>query len=101
VAIASKSTGSASAAVAPVGWVGGTKIDKDVSQTGQIQHLRIEFENESQMVLLSRRNGGGNARQSGHKQFVICPQLKSVTFTEMAKMPNSCMCSQQSRSNME
>ncbi len=47
------------------------------------------------MALLSQRNGSGYARQSGHKQLVICPRLKSVTFTKMAKMPDCCMCSQQ------
>jgi hypothetical protein len=33
------------------GWTG-QKIGNDVFQTGQIQHLHIEFTNESQMALL-------------------------------------------------
>ncbi len=64
--------------------MGGTKNWQHVFHTRQIQHLHIEFGNESQMVLLLRRNGGRNA-----------PQLKSMTFTKMAKMPDCCMCSQQ------
>jgi hypothetical protein len=57
--------------------------------------LHIEFANETQRALLSRQNRGGKARQSGHKQFVVCPQLKGATFTKMANMPDCCMCSQQ------
>jgi hypothetical protein len=97
-----KSTGTTSAVSATVpngsggggGWAG-QKIGNDVFQTGQIQHLHIEFRDESQMALLSQRNGGRRARQNSHKRFVICPQLKSVTFTKMVKMPDCCMCCQQ------
>jgi hypothetical protein len=92
--MALKSSGSASAVVATVPDGGARqKIGNNVFQTGQIQHLHIEFRDESQMALLLWRNGGRNARQGGHKQFVICPQLKCVT--KMAKMPDRCMCSQQ------
>jgi hypothetical protein len=55
----------------------------------------LEFRDEGQMVLLSRRNWGRNKRQSGNDHFEICPQLKSATFTKMVKMPDCCMCSQQ------
>jgi hypothetical protein len=85
------------AAPAPVGggvWVE-QKIGNGIFQTRQIQHLHIEFRNESQMALLWRQNGGGNSRQGSHKQFVVCPQLKGATCTNMAKMPDCCMCSQQ------
>jgi hypothetical protein len=76
------------------GWAG-QKIDDDIFQTGQIQHLHIEFKNESQMALLSRRNGGRNTRQCVHKQFVVCPQLKNMTFTKIGKMSDCCVRSQQ------
>jgi hypothetical protein len=33
------------------------KISNDIFQTGQIQHLQIEFGNESQMVHLPWQNG--------------------------------------------
>jgi hypothetical protein len=61
------------------------KIGNNIIQTGQIQHLHIAFRDESQMALLLRQNGGRNATHGGHKRFVICPQLKSVTFTKKAK----------------
>jgi hypothetical protein len=70
----------------------GQKINNNIFQTGQVQHLHIEFRDESQMALLSWRNGGRNARQGGHKRFVICPQLKSATLKKMAEMPDCCMC---------
>ncbi len=76
------------------GWAG-QKIGNDVFPTGQIKHLQIEFRDESQMALQWQQKGGRNARQSSHKQFVICPQLESATFTKMAKMPDCCMCNQQ------
>jgi hypothetical protein len=47
------------------------------------------------MLLLSQQNEGKNARQGIHKRFVVHPQLKGVTFTKIAKMPDCCMCSQQ------
>ncbi len=75
--------------------MGGKKISNDIFQNGQTQNLHNEFGNESQMGLLSRRNGGRNTRQSGHKWFVVSSQLKGATFTKMAKMPDCCMCSQQ------
>jgi hypothetical protein len=57
--MASKSTGSAAVVAATVpddsggggGWVG-QKIGNNIFQTGQIQHLDIEFGHESQMALL-------------------------------------------------
>jgi hypothetical protein len=60
VAIASKSTGSAFAAAATIqdcsggggGGQAGQKIGNNSFQMGQIQHLHVEFGNESQMVLL-------------------------------------------------
>jgi hypothetical protein len=39
--------------------------------------------------------GDGNAWQSSHERFVVCPQLKSTIFTKLARMPDCCMCSQQ------
>jgi hypothetical protein len=102
VAMASKSTGTASIAVATVadgssgggGWAG-PKIGNDVFRTEQIQYLHIELGDESQMALLLWQNGGRTVRQSSHKRFVICPQLEGATFAKMAKMPDCCLCSQQ------
>ncbi len=48
------------------GWAG-QKISNNIFQTGQLQHLYIEFRNESQMALLPRGNGGRNTRQCSHE----------------------------------
>jgi hypothetical protein len=103
--MATKSTGSTSAAAAMVpdgssgGWVR-QKIDNDVFQTRQIhvfhfriQCLNIEFGNESQMVLLLR-NGGGNARQRSHKQFAGLFTIERLDLHKNGKMPDCCMFSQ-------
>jgi hypothetical protein len=89
--MASKSTGSAAAVVVTVpdgfgGGGGGQKIGKNIFQTGQIQHLHMEFRKPSGATVVAK-NGGRNARQGRQKRFVICPQMKSTTFTKMAKMP--------------
>jgi hypothetical protein len=99
VAMALKSTGSGSAAAVTV-------LDGSVRGVGETENSQwlfsdradttsaLEFRDEGQMALLSSRNGGRNTRQSGNDHFEICPQLKSATFTKMAKMPDCCMCSQ-------
>jgi hypothetical protein len=74
--------------------VGGTKNQQQHFSNRAEQHLHIEFINESQMALLPWQNWGRNTRQCSHKWFVVCPHLKSMTFTEMATMPDCCMCSQ-------
>jgi hypothetical protein len=104
-AMASKSTESASTTVAtePDGsceGVGRTKSAVTFLRPGRCNICTLnseKFRDESQMALLSRRNRGRNARQSGHKGFLVChnSQLKSAAFTKMAKMPDRCMCSQQ------
>jgi hypothetical protein len=71
------------------------KINDNIFQTGLIQYLHLEFRNKSQMVLLPQRNRCRNTRQCSHERFVVCSQLKGMTFTEMAKMSDCCMCSQQ------
>jgi hypothetical protein len=38
---------------------------------------------------------GRNTRQCNHERFVVCAQLKSMTFIEMGKMSDCCVCSQQ------
>jgi hypothetical protein len=106
VAMASKSAGSTSAASATVPdgsrWAG-RKINNNVFQTGQVQHLHIEFRDESQMALLSWRNGGRNARQGGHKRFVIYPQLKSAPSKKRQKclIAACARAAKNSRSNVE
>jgi hypothetical protein len=79
------------------------KINNNVFQTGQVQHLHIEFRDESQMALLSWRNGGRNARQGGHKRFMICPQLKSATLKKWRKclIAACARVANNSRSNVE
>jgi hypothetical protein len=62
-AMASKSTGSTAVVVAIVsdgsgGEDGQDKNRQEHFQTRQIQHLHIEFGNESQMALLLQQNGG-------------------------------------------
>ncbi len=81
--------------MASVGGWAGLKIGSDVFLTRQIQHLHIEFGSESQMALLLLGNGGRNGRQCSHERFVVCPQLKDMTFTKLVKRPDYCMCSQQ------
>jgi hypothetical protein len=75
------------------GW-SGQKNGNDIFQTGQIQHLHIDFRDESQIRCCCGETGP-DCKTKNLKRLVICPQLKSVTFTKRAKMPDCCMCSQQ------
>jgi hypothetical protein len=89
-AMALKSTGSA--ATVPDGSEGGNR-QQNFSNLADT-YLHVEFGNKSQMALLPRHNGGRNVRQCSHDQFMVCPQLKGMTFTKMAKMFDCCVCSQ-------
>jgi hypothetical protein len=70
--------------MAPVGGGGGAGqyIGNNIFQTGQIQHLHIKFRDESQMALLSPRNGDGNARQGGLNRYVDVFQRKNSEMKE-------------------
>jgi hypothetical protein len=54
----------------------------------------IAAHNERQMALLSGGNGGWNTGNGSNKWFVICPKLKSSTFTKMAEMFDCCLSGQ-------
>jgi hypothetical protein len=81
--------------MAPVGRMGGTKIGNNIFKPGRYNICTLNSEMKAKWHCCRSEMGDGNARQSSHERFVVCPQLKSMIFTKMAKMPDYCMCSQQ------
>jgi hypothetical protein len=72
----------------PVGRVGDAKIGNNIFQTGQIQHLHIEFRNERQWCCC-RSEMGSEMREkavtSGHKQSQAVYGLSTIEKRDLHK----------------
>jgi hypothetical protein len=84
--------------MAPVGG-GGVGRDKKSATTffkpGRYNTCTLNSEMKAKWHCCYSKMGQKHETMQSRAGFVVCPQLKSMTFREMAKMPDCCVCSQQ------